>query len=405
MKIIILCIIINFAAGLQNLAQKSDNNLLLAQAAEIEKNYTKAIENYSQIIENKSVNDIAEIHRLRGLCFFKIGNSQSAISDFEEAEKLEKSGEALFHLAQVYAYNLNAEQASKMLTMNLESATKKDNSEILKDSCFEKINRTKAWRELWQQQWYSKTEQLLQEARYAVVNKNYTDALSIFDQVLKTNKNKHEIYALRAEMYEIQHDYRNAALDYELAFKLKPSKIDYLNKKAENNRLAENFKQAERDFNLSLEKNANQLNIYYLRSKTCFETKNFTQAKIDIEFFLKFLPENIEAQILLARIFSQTDEHFEALKIYNRLLAKNKNMVELLKSRAETYIKVQTYKFAIFDLTQALDLSPHDSELYLLRGNARFESGDKKGACNDWKAASRYDNKKAFKALINNCNE
>ena len=45
----------------------------------------------------------------------------------------------------------------------------------------------------------------------------------------------------------------------------------------------------------------------------------------------------------------------------------------------------------------------YDGETYYFKGLARFYSGDKSGACDDWKESALLGETKAMEQLIKNC--
>ncbi len=86
----------------------------------------------------------------------------------------------------------------------------------------------------------------------------------------------------------------------------------------------------------------------------------------------------------------KSKNYLEALKDINQAmqLKQTKKFYEL---RAEIYMASYNYEFAIRDYS-GVDIDPFNGEVYAKKGLARYNSGDKKGACSDWKKGERYGN-------------
>ena len=92
-----------------------------------------------------------------------------------------------------------------------------------------------------------------------------------------------------------------------------------------------------------------------------------------------------------------------AVKYFNQLIEKFPNIPKYYIARGDAYIEANTYKYAINDYSTALDLNPNFTKIYLNRGYAKYLSGDKIGACADWKTSIKYKDYRANNYLIKYC--
>ena len=58
---------------------------------------------------------------------------------------------------------------------------------------------------------------------------------------------------------------------------------------------------------------------------------------------------------------------------------------------------------AIDDYTQVIKINPKDSDAFFNRASVKKESGDMKGACEDWRKAVDLGDEEAAKLLKKNC--
>ena len=104
-------------------------------------------------------------------------------------------------------------------------------------------------------------------------------------------------------------------------------------------------------------------------------------------------------------------DYLEALKYFDLAINLNNEIPGYFEERSIVYSKLAETKKkffyqAIFDITQAIELSPENGSYYFYRGNYRNGMGIK-GSCDDWLKAIElnYDNKESVIAsLVEYCN-
>ena len=76
-----------------------------------------------------------------------------------------------------------------------------------------------------------------------------------------------------------------------------------------------------------------------------------------------------------------------ALDDYDRAIRVDPTLTDAYTNRGLLLYKLKVYSNAISDLSKVIELSPFDGSAYFNRGIMKFDSGDKTGACVDWKKA------------------
>jgi tetratricopeptide (TPR) repeat protein len=77
-----------------------------------------------------------------------------------------------------------------------------------------------------------------------------------------------------------------------------------------------------------------------------------------------------------------------ALGDYTKAIELNPSDPELYLNRANAYMLLGNYQYAIKDLNRAIELAPHYAKAYFNRGTARLRGeGDRAGADADWRYA------------------
>lgn len=150
--------------------------------------------------------------------------------------------------------------------------------------------------------------------------------------------------------------------------------------------------------------NSDQKSWYYQRAFTYYELGEYETSLKDLEQFLVAEPKNRDALKL------RFDNHF-----YLRNLPKCeryiKELIELDRKNGTYYsdyghvlLQKGDWKQAIYNFDKAIDFKSSDlGYVYLGRGIARYNSGDKKLACMDWERSLLLGESVARKYLISYC--
>lgn len=92
-----------------------------------------------------------------------------------------------------------------------------------------------------------------------------------------------------------------------------------------------------------------------------------------------------------------------AMTDFNKTIEIDPKFVKAYYSRASVYVSQERYKEALPDLDKTIELDPSIPNVLTLRGQIRAQTGNKKGACEDFNQAKQIGDKKADKYLSQFC--
>jgi len=97
----------------------------------------------------------------------------------------------------------------------------------------------------------------------------------------------------------------------------------------------------------------------------------------------------------------------EAINDCNKLIEIDSESGEAYQELGLNQKELKEFDSAIINLTKSIELLEGDEyemgSSYLMRGEAKKELGDLKGACEDWKKAAELENENAVKLLEEHC--
>lgn len=94
----------------------------------------------------------------------------------------------------------------------------------------------------------------------------------------------------------------------------------------------------------------------------------------------------------------------EALEDYNTTIRLKPNFAAAIDNRAYIRYLLKDYEGSISDYSTVLKIEPQNAEAYLRRGNAKFDSGNKTEACEDWQRAAQLGGNHELQQMIErNC--
>jgi len=281
---------------------------------ELIKDYPSAIQDYNKVIElNK--NNYMVYYRL-GLCYLAENKLIKALEMFESTIKLNRANyDAYYYKGICQRYLKYYEDA--IITFNFFLV------------CF--IKNKSITDEQIANVYYNKGRCLLSLARY-------NEAIQMFTNYLKKNKNSYEVYFKRAVCYYNVHKYKKALYD-----------LSYLIQELDN----ENNNKEENDDELWAE-------IYFLRSKAYINMNKIESGLNDINKFFELIEKeknkikekntknknkinNIDIEKILYQKYDISDAHFK---------------------RGFCYFNLSEYKKALNEFENAIRLDPNYNTVY-----------------------------------------
>jgi tetratricopeptide (TPR) repeat protein len=396
----VTAIVLIFTALMGVNAQEADDLYCKGVANLTTGNYNGAIEFLTSALKLEPNNPL--IYLKRGEAYYKSGLFDDALNDFLETNGLDKGSGNLW-LARTYARTGNDEKALYYLKEHLNSGSHLKEKDIKKDSAFDKLQYTDGWYVLWQENWYSGDEEVEADVNYLVRKEQYMDALTLLDEKILDSENPHILYACRAKVYTELENYKGAVSDWDKAIENERNRPDYYIERGKVYMKLGKYDDAADDFTRVLRNDPASFELYIERANAYAQSKRYNLAIRDAENYLKYFENDQRAIALCGDLNYMSENYIEALKYYNRNLAMDKSKPEYFKSRGKAYLKTGTYRFAINDLSMALDLDPLDGETYLLKGIALYESGDTEAACSDWDRAKKLGEVRAIEYLLDYC--
>ena len=390
-----ICIVICTAV----VGRQNNDVILEAKAAAVNGNHAQAIALLSDAIkltpESRLYIERAEIN-------LKLRNYDASLQDFNEANTLEThSGD--YGLAKVYAMKGDASNSMKHLVMNMESAYKKSEKEIMLDPAFTAIENRPEWRQFWQKMWYNPKETGVSEIEYFISTNKLADARDALSE-LKTNYSGSEeaIYAeilVNIASGRFDDAVRSASL-LSASANNKEKHLRVL-AKAQTGQL--NFTGASATYTRLIEMGVADAQLFIERAECFRKTGEQNRALRDIERFLTLYPENKEAIRLAGRLEVESGNNINALVYFSRNVELHSNDPDSYIDRANSYFSSKSWNWAINDYSMSLDLNPENSDVWLNKGIAHLNLGNTNAACYDFRKAYSLGNQRAASYINSNC--
>lgn len=180
---------------------------------------------------------------------------------------------------------------------------------------------------------------LYELARIAFESGNMDRAISYAQDAIKFNPNNEFYYQYLAEAKGEKKDYEGAAKVYETLIKLKPKEYDYYYDWAYMLSKAGKYKEALDVYNTLENKTGIQEEVILQKQPLFIKLGKVEESVKDIEKLVKLYPTETRYIGLIGEIYQSNKMYDKAIQAYNRILAKDENNAEALLSLAETYRK------------------------------------------------------------------
>ncbi len=128
----------------------------------------------------------------------------------------------------------------------------------------------------------------------------------------------------------------------------------------------------------------------------------YEEAIIEYSKSIEYDEENTNAHLQRAMAYNITKQYQKAVDDYNKVLEKDPDLNNVKNSRGSSYMKLKQFDKAIHDFNDILNSDPKNQEAYNNRGWCKKHTGDKAGACEDWKKSKKLGNSEAKIILKNN---
>lgn len=397
MRILLLSVYLLFSHYILNAQQVGVREL--KPFVNIEKGmYAEAIDSLKQFIssENNTYYLNARIN-----AFIKVNEFDKALYDCELLERKQKGSSAILQ-AKIYLLKNDIANAEKALLNNLKSTHKISLYELLTDAEFRKIQDSEFMDSILKTNIYSSAEKQIYKVEKYINDGNYNEAFFLANEIISRNPSIADAYYLLSKINLQNSNLITAKSTIDKAIDLNSSEIDfYLHRITVNNKLT-NYNEVLNDVNKLLRLDPFKPVYYLLKAEAHLNLSEPDKAILLADFYLELYPQNPEALYIKASSYFQKGENLDALKYINESLENTKS-IKQYELRGDIYMKTATFHFAEMDYSMALDLDARQGELWTKKGFARYQSGNKTGACADWEKGKRYRSIAAIEYLEKYC--
>ncbi len=361
--------------------------------------HNSAIEHLDKYISTR--HNIDEAYFIRAKAKLKLFLYKGALEDLLEVN-IKKFPEINLDLARIHAATNNKVKAIIHLKHYLKLKTKLPEEQVIAFPEFGNIADSQEWEIVWETKWYSRKENLLQEAEFELKLENHQAAETLLNEYVVRYKANSYVFFLKAKLSMIRANYRDAISYLDKALELE-KKTHYLISRAQAEFKLKKYKKSIKTFDEALQKDSLNLEIRFGRSLVYSALKKHELAEADIKKYLNYYPAKVEGIERLAEIQNVSGDFLAAIQTYGKLINNYPVKAKYYKARANAYMSTRTYKYAIIDYSMSLDLYPRDAEVYLQKGNAHYKLKETKKACKSWKQAQNNGSMQSQKLIYKHC--
>jgi tetratricopeptide (TPR) repeat protein len=330
------------------------------------------------------------------------GEYSAAISDFNEANKISpSSGE--YGLSRIYALKGDAATALYHLEINLNSAFKKGEKEIMLDPAFGIIENRQEWRQFWKKEWYSITEENISEIEYYVSAGKIDESKALLADLKKSYKSNDDILYADALINLSSANYSEAIKIITGLTESNPGNEKYLRILARAQTAVSDPAGASTTYSQLISSGVADAELLILRAECYRKTGENDKALKDIDKYIEIYPENRTALSLAGKIEAISGDNLKALDFFTQNLKLHPNDPECYIDRANSYFVSKSWDLAINDYSMSLDLKPGNSDVWLNKGISLLNSGKAEDACHDFRRAFSLGNKRVTDYISRNC--
>ncbi len=335
-----------------------------------------------------------------------LGEAAFLVNDLDLAEKTFQSrlnfpdpDLAFFQLARIAFLQGDKAQGFEFLKKHLQSNQRLEYSAIVTDPAFEGLDRDREWIRFWSVDWYPESDQKIAEMKARYLEE--TLDLSYINDLLSFYPDEHTVLLESAYYLEKIGEKKQMSGILDRLLKLRLSSNE-LNKIIEILVSTGDLEQANQVISKSLSNSNYQPDLWMLRIRNLYELNRANEANQMADQLYRMGIESPD--LLMSLAVSQKDQDLPAaIDLLDKVIAADPLSNQGLNLRAQYLNQAGQLARAIEDLNQSLDINASQPDVYFLRAQIRYDSGDREGACYDWNKALRYGHRKALDRLYKYC--
>ena len=248
----------------------------------------------------------------------------------------------------------------------------------------------------------------LAEGNKAFDDENFLDAVEKFTKAIEIDPENFELYLRRGNAKAEEKDYENAIDDIKKAIELNPKNEDLHYRLGAIKSKSGDHNSAIQDFTKAIEINPNDLHSFAQRAYAKNLLGNYQSALEDLNKAIEIDSDFPNSFYMRGLIKRKQGNHKEALEDYNlgmELVYEGIYLEPLNKSimLGAIYNDEGEKEIAIKQYEKAITIDSNNAEIFFNLGCDKQQSGDIKGACEDWKKAAELGDKDAAKLIEENC--
>lgn len=330
------------------------------------------------------------------------GDYSGAINDFNTANNImPASGE--YGLAKVYSLKGDAATSLYHLELNLRSAFKKSEKDIMLDPSFSTIDNRPEWRQFWKKEWYDVREKSISEIEYYISTGNVEEARNIYSSLSGQYPGSDAATYAGAMVNLAESKYTEALKSAAFLAEEEPLNEKYLRLLGKAQEASGNSAGAINSYTSLIGNGVADAGLLIQRAECYRKISEFKKALDDIEKYLELYPESQKALSMAGRLEAMNGDNLRAMEYFSRNLELHPSDPQCYVDRANSYFVSRSWDWAIKDYGMSLDLSPVNSEVWLNKGIALLNSGKVNDACYDFRRSFALGNKKATDYISRNC--
>jgi serine/threonine protein kinase/Tfp pilus assembly protein PilF len=220
---------------------------------------------------------------------------------------------------------------------------------------------------------------------------DFAAAMADFDSALARQPDEDARYGIhvnRASLRLRQGRPKDAIDDLNAAIALKPDHYQaYLNL-AQVYRQQKDWDTAAKQLQQALEKAPQLATLYRTSAQLAMDRDDTAAALVDFRKAIQLETASAEARandyVEIGRLLQRARKYDEALTEYDAALQERSDQQAALRGRGETLLELKRHKEAVQAFDRCLDVGPPSADVHRLRGIARTETHDYRGARDDY---------------------
>jgi tetratricopeptide (TPR) repeat protein len=246
----------------------------------------------------------------------------------------------------------------------------------------------------------SKSELLLEEAFTYFDEREYQQAIGVFDKILRDEPKNVLAYFHRGLSYDFLEDYNTAIRDYTKVIELEPKHELAFSYRGKSKFDLKDYNGALMDLNKGLLNSPQNKLAYIWRAETKKELKNYNGAIQDYDKAISISPEDTSLYVRRAYVRNEIKDFKGAIIDCNKAINLNSHYAKAYFCRGVSKRKLKDYNGSIIDFDKVIEIDAEYAEAYVQRGEIKesvFEDLD--GAMEDFERAIEIDNEYFYARL------